>query len=121
RRTWPDGAGLADGASEVQPQGSKKATISSLGWDDALVSYRPFLSYNELGSMLDEQPSKLHDALALVLGLDELTVAEKTLRDARPAPEGVGRKRSPSVTPSSPSSRRSATSAPGDASPRFAE
>ena len=31
-----------------------------------LEAYRPFLSYNELGSMLDERPSKLYDALSKV-------------------------------------------------------
>ena len=45
--------------------------------------YRPFLSYSELGSMLDDGPTKLHDAVSSVLGLDELTDAEKALRDAR--------------------------------------
>jgi hypothetical protein len=37
---------------------------AELGWDQALATYRPFLSYNELGSMLDEGPSKLYDALS---------------------------------------------------------
>ncbi len=37
-----------------------------------LEAYRPFLSYNELGSMLDERPSKLYDALSKVLDLDAL-------------------------------------------------
>src|SRR6185295_6022948 len=55
---------------------------------------RPFLSYNELGSMLDEGPSKLYDALSAILGLDALvdaqgvvqrgrTSREKALKDAR--------------------------------------
>ena len=45
--------------------------------------YRPFLSYSELGSMLDEVPTKLHDAVSSVLGLDELSAAEKTLAGVR--------------------------------------
>ena len=49
--------------------------------------YRPFLSYSELGTMLDEGPTKLHDAVSSVLGLDELTAAEKALRAARLARE----------------------------------
>ena len=33
-----------------------RRTSTSLGWTAALRTYRPFLSYNELGSMLDEGP-----------------------------------------------------------------
>ena len=51
--------------------------------DRALVSYRPFLSYNELGSLLDEGPSKLYDALSLVLGLEDLVNAQAVLSTAR--------------------------------------
>ena len=42
---------------------------------DALVTFRPFLSYNELGSLLDEGPSKLYDALSSILGLEDLVEA----------------------------------------------
>ncbi len=83
RRTWPDDAGLDDSCVEVQFTGLKKTSLSALGWDEALINFRPFLSYNELGSMLDEGPSKLHDAITRVLGLDDLSGAEKTLRDVR--------------------------------------
>jgi hypothetical protein len=41
--------------------------------------------------MLDEGPSKLFDAVSLVLGLDELAQAEKALRDARLARERVSK------------------------------
>ena len=44
-----------------------------------LTTYRPFLSYNELGSMLDEGPSKLYDALSTILGLDDLVDAQTAL------------------------------------------
>lgn len=87
RCEWPDDGDLDDGEVEVQPHGEKKTDLSFLGWDDALVTYRPFLSYSELGSMLDEGPSKLHDAVSSVLGLEDLTAAEKALRDARIARE----------------------------------
>jgi energy-coupling factor transporter ATP-binding protein EcfA2 len=83
RRTWPDGAGLEESSVEVQSTGLKKSSLGALGWDEALINFRPFLSYNELGSMLDEGPSKLHDAITRVLGLDDLSAAEKTLRDVR--------------------------------------
>ena len=60
---------------------------AELGWKQALATYRPFLSYNELGSMLDEGPSKLFDALSAILGLEELTQAQDTLAEARKARE----------------------------------
>jgi energy-coupling factor transporter ATP-binding protein EcfA2 len=83
RRDWDLNSGLDDGTVVVQPHGLKKTTLDFLGWDEALPMFRPFLSYSELGSMLDEGPSKLHDAVSAVLGLDELSFAEKALRDAR--------------------------------------
>ena len=82
-RQWSAGAKLEQSTVDVQPHGKPKTDLSYFEWADALVSYRPFLSYSELGSLLDEGPSKLFDAVALVLGLDELTTAEETLRQAR--------------------------------------
>jgi energy-coupling factor transporter ATP-binding protein EcfA2 len=87
RREWGDEDGFDESRIEVQPHGQKKADLSLLDWGDALVTYRPFLSYSELGSMLDEGPSKLYDAVSSVLGLEDLVAAEKALRDARLARE----------------------------------
>jgi recombinational DNA repair ATPase RecF len=80
---WTDGAAPEDQQVTVQPKGKPKTTLEGIGWTAALTSYRPFLSYNELGSMLDEGPSKLYDALSLVLGLEELVVAETSLSKSR--------------------------------------
>ena len=49
--------------------------LESLGWSAALRTHRPFLSYNELGSLLDEGPSKLYDALSSILGLEDVVQA----------------------------------------------
>lgn len=87
RRTWRPESGLDNSHVEVQPHGLPKTGLDFLGWDAALPMYRPFLSYSELGSMFDEGPTKLHDAVSSVLGLDELTAAEKALREARLARE----------------------------------
>ena len=83
RRWWPQGAELEQSVTEVQPYEWPKTDLRSLGWEQALVAFRPFLSYNELGSMLDEGPSKLYDALSSVLGPDGLVTVEKLLADAR--------------------------------------
>ena len=80
---WDDGAALEAQKAFVQPKGKPKTSLQALGWKDALVSYRPFLSYNELGSMLDEGPSKLYDALSLVLGLEDLVNAQAALAKSR--------------------------------------
>lgn len=82
-RSWADGAGLDESRVTVQPHALPKTDLGFLGWDEALPMYRPFLSYSELGSMFDEGPTKIHDAVSSVLGLDELTAAEKALRAAR--------------------------------------
>lgn len=82
-RWWSPKASLDTSEVEVQPHGLPKTDLRFLGWDHALPMYRPFLSYSELGSMFDEGPTKLHDAVSSVLGLDELTAAQNTLRDAR--------------------------------------
>ena len=81
--TWDAAAPLESAKTVVQPKGKTKTTLKELGWSEALVSYRPFLSYNELGSLLDEGPSKLYDALSLVLGLEDLVLAQDTLAKAR--------------------------------------
>ena len=71
-RKWANEAPLEAVETSVQVQGKPKTDLASLGWTQALVTHRPFLSYNELGSMLEEGPSKLYDALASILGLDDL-------------------------------------------------
>lgn len=58
-------------------------SLKSLGWDDALETFRPFLSYNELGSLLEDGPSTLYDALSNVLGLEELVAVQERLATTR--------------------------------------
>ncbi|WP_040632534.1 AAA family ATPase [Smaragdicoccus niigatensis] len=65
----------------VQRPGKPREEVSSLGWSQDIVTYRPFLSYAELGSALTRKPSEMHDAISSILGLDDLTAAEKRLED----------------------------------------
>jgi recombinational DNA repair ATPase RecF len=83
RAEWNTQDALDEPRTTVQPKTKPKTSLQQLGWTDALVSYRPFLSYNELGSMLDEGPSKLYDALSLVLGLEEIVSAQNVLSKSR--------------------------------------
>lgn len=82
-KEWPKGSAVGAAEAVVQTTGRKKAKLASLGWDHALAAYRPILSYNELGSILDEGPSKLYDALVSILGLDDLNHALARLTDVR--------------------------------------
>ena len=80
---WAEDAALEDATVVVQPKSKPKTSLEAMGWSRALASHRPFLSYNELGSMLDEGPSKLYDALSLVLGLEDLVDAQNALAKSR--------------------------------------
>jgi hypothetical protein len=86
---WTDDADLAEADTTAQIQGKPRTGLDALGWQDALETYRPFLSYNELGSMLDEGPSKLFDALSAILGLDALVETQAVLQKARTSRDKV--------------------------------
>lgn len=63
-------------SSWVQRPGAKRVDgTDSLGWKAALDTYRPMMSYDELGGLLEAVPSALHDALAKALGMEQLTDA----------------------------------------------
>jgi recombinational DNA repair ATPase RecF len=87
-RTWK-GDDLA--ANELKAIGPNKKPLpfAKIGWDEALVTFRPFLSYNELGSLLEEGPSKLYDALSTVLGLEELVAVQTRLASARKTRQSI--------------------------------
>src|SRR5260221_724624 len=82
-RAWRGGAPLGAGGRTAQIRGKEGREAAALGWHEPLRSYRPCLSYNELGSMLDEGPSKLYDGLAAILGLEDLVTSQDRLREAR--------------------------------------
>lgn len=73
----------AEGAGRVtfQTQGRpRQEGLGDLGWAAALDTYRPLLSYEELGGLLRETGSSLHDKLKMMLGLDALTDADRRLK-----------------------------------------
>lgn len=78
---WPaDTERFADLRCWVQRPGRRRETsLHSLGWADAIDLYRPILSYEELGGLLTDAPSKLYDALVAILGLDQVADAQKRL------------------------------------------
>ncbi len=70
---------VGDHATTVQRtvNGKKGPALdaSVLGWASSLETYRPMLSYDELGGLLESGPSELYDALAKVLGTEQLAQA----------------------------------------------
>jgi recombinational DNA repair ATPase RecF len=82
-RRWAAADGLADGTTTVQRPGGPEQPVATLGLANALATWRPFLSYNELGGLLDEGPARLHDAVSAVLGLEEWVEVEERLTAAR--------------------------------------
>lgn len=81
RVTWPQEAeDVATADVRLQRKGQKQeASLEGLGWTAALETYRPMLSYEELGALLVAEPSRLYDALSNVLGLEEIGDAIKRL------------------------------------------
>jgi ABC-type Mn2+/Zn2+ transport system ATPase subunit len=88
RRRWAEAAEFDTGTTTVSRPGEANVGFDSLGWEEALSAYRPFLPYSELGGLLDDGPSKLFDTLNAILGLDELTQAAKALSERRLALAG---------------------------------
>src|SRR5499427_3689997 len=101
-RAWAEQADFESAAATAETPSHASSDLAELGWTQALRTHRPFLSYNELGSLLDEGPSKLYDALSSILGLEDLVLALGALTEAR-------------------RSREKATKAVGDAAARLVE
>ncbi|MFW6773185.1 AAA family ATPase [Nocardioides sp. CPCC 205120] len=74
RSRWSEGAtDVGDRSLTVQRGGQKQVDgLAQLGWSGPLEQYRPVLSYDELGKILDSGRSQLYDALAGILGLEQL-------------------------------------------------
>ncbi|WP_406032208.1 ATP-binding protein [Nocardioides sp. NBC_00163] len=77
---WEPDADLTDVQATVQRHGKPRQDgLEALGWTGPAQTFRPVLTYDELGSLLTSERSKLYDALATVLGTEELTDAIKRL------------------------------------------
>ncbi len=58
--------------------GGEAVEWTSLGWEAPMQTHRPFLSYAELGTLVDK-PSGLYDQLEGILGLGAVAAARKRL------------------------------------------
>ena len=80
---WGTSKKVEGGAGWAQPHGRPRTSLAEFGWLEAAESARPFLSYSEVGTMLEQGPSKLYDAMSKILGLDSLVSAAEELRQDR--------------------------------------
>ncbi|MEQ3554642.1 AAA family ATPase [Pseudonocardia nematodicida] len=90
-RRWEPEAGLDDAVWTVQEPGAKRTGYDGGTWRQDMETYRPFLSYGELGALIDGKPSELHDALFRLLGLGPLSDAQDRLKAARKPLEDAAR------------------------------
>jgi AAA domain len=81
-RTWDQRAAFTDSRAAVQVSGEKRTGLDRMSWQDKLVTFRPFLSHSELEAFFSV-PSQLYELLFTVLGLEDLTAADKRLAAAR--------------------------------------
>lgn len=89
-RTWA-GADVDSSSATGQRHGQPVQPVEALALTEPLRTYRPFLSYAELGQMLQGKQSELHDALFSILGLEALSSAQQRLREAQKALEEVAK------------------------------
>ena len=79
---WPPDCKLNAAKRWSQIKGQKRETVAALGWDQALKTHRPLMSYDELGGVFEEGHAALYDALDTLLGLDDVAAAEGRLKEA---------------------------------------
>lgn len=79
--TWAAGAEAKSCSVWTQRPGEQRQDgVSALGWGRAIELHRPFLCHDELAGVFAE-PSRLHDELAPVLGLERFDDAATRLAD----------------------------------------
>lgn len=82
-RSWGAADAMEASTTNVADPAGAWTSFDAAGWASPLETHRPFLSYNELGPMLEERPADLYDAMAAFLGLDDLLIGQDNLRQAR--------------------------------------
>ena len=77
---WAKEAALAGRQTWLQRAGQKRQPgTDPLGWAAPMETFRPLLSYEEVGAILEGKPSELFDKLSSVLGLERLIDAKSRL------------------------------------------
>lgn len=79
---WDENADWNNASCTLQRKGEKREPgLDGLGWAGPIQTYRPLMSYDELGAILGSEPSKLHDALSKVLGIEQVSTAVRLLTE----------------------------------------
>ncbi|MFE3545548.1 AAA family ATPase [Nocardia sp. NPDC059177] len=81
--SWEPGTALEAGRWTTERKTGGAGPLDRSRLAQPLELYRPFLSYSELGSLIDGTPSGMYDALHSLLGLDDLTTALASLQRRR--------------------------------------
>ena len=76
-------AKLESAKTAVTVPGHGRQTLGSLGWNDAVRTFRPFLPYKELSTISEGRPIDRYNALAPMLGMEALQSPIENLRQAR--------------------------------------
>ena len=74
---------LESAKTAVTVPGRGRQGLSSLGWNDAVRTFRPFLPYKELSTISEGRPIDRYNALAPMLGMEALQAPIENLRQAR--------------------------------------
>ncbi|SDH11610.1 AAA family ATPase [Pseudonocardia oroxyli] len=83
QRRWAPEDKLEGGRWTRQEPKAKVQDFDGSVWGASMQTYRPFLSYSELGALIDGKPTELHDAVHDLLGLGALTATQTRLKAAR--------------------------------------
>jgi len=76
-------AKLESAKTAVTVPGYGRQDLDSLGWSDAVKTFRPFLPYKELSTISEGRPIDRYNALAPMLGMEALQAPIENLRQAR--------------------------------------
>ncbi len=74
---------LESAKTAVTVPGHGRQSLGSLGWSDAVRTFRPFLPYKELSTISEGRPIDRYNALAPMLGMEALQAPIENLRQAR--------------------------------------
>lgn len=81
-RTWP-GDDVDQSQASLRRPRERSVQLDEAPWHGQLAIHRPFLSYVELGRVIDGRPSEMYDTFASILGFESLSAADTRLRMAR--------------------------------------
>ncbi|MFF9777029.1 AAA family ATPase [Streptomyces sp. NPDC013978] len=81
-RTWA-GDAFTDSQAMLRRPGHGSIPLEQVDWEQATRAYRPFLSYVDLGNLINGKPSEMYDNIAAILGLDHLNAAARQLTAAK--------------------------------------